>query len=558
MRIPGFCVYTILGLSLLLTLDRTLAWVEAAAQKDMRNGAPLNQGKVISAEEQAGPDLGAKIASADAALGSTAGVIKISRSGQVSNEVKLSPHHGLVCDDSNVTLTLTSAKSGIVQQSDTVVRGCTMSSTLADHGAVIFAQGAANVQVDAVTFRGGGNHIQYITVSNFLIKNTRHLSVTTPGASPISVAMSSHGQIDSPRIEAYTVPAGKSGVRLIGIKESSFVDVINPVLNGVDASTVPGCGGVSFSSTTNSTLRGGQIGGLKNCDGVLTESEEAKPPSSDISITNTVSSGINASQGAGHELHNGEGIDIFNSRRVQLSQVTTNGNGTFRGMRMPGIEISNSIDITISGCIANGNGGEGIRVDGSPQVTIKDFHTNHNGASGILVMPAFGKVSVTHGSPMVKWAPGSANITFSVVWPPQTKIAIAGVEYTVAKFQNTGALTLTKNFTGASGAYGYNVDSYVELADGGSLDNGQRHKGEPPNAGAGEREGIYFSGGYAGELVGRITGLHVGDTQTQKTQIYGIRLENRTRIIASGVSASGNLVGGVRDSPGRSKIQTVR
>jgi len=523
----------------------------------MRDGAQLNQGRVISADEQAGPDLGAKIANADTALGSAAGVIKVARSGQISDKVRLSEHHNLVCDDSNVALTLTSPKAGIVQQSDTAVRGCTMSSTLPDHGTVIFAQGAANVQVEGVTFHGGGYHIEYITVSNFIIKNTHHLSVTTPGASPISVSMSSHGRIDSPRIDAYTVPPGKSGVRLIGIKKSSFIDVINPDLNGVDASTVPGCGGVSFSSTTNSTLRGGHISGLKNCDGVLTESEE-NAPSSDIEISNTVSSGNNASHGAGHYLNNGEGIDIFNSRRVQLSQVTANGNGTFQGMRQPGIEISNSIAITISGCTANNNGGEGIRVDGSPQVTIKGFHTDNNGAAGILVMPAFGKVSATHGSPMVKWAPGSANITFSAVWPPQTKIAIAGAQYTVAKFQNTGELTLTKGFPGASGTYGYNVDSYVELADGESLDNGQRHKGEGPNQNAGEREGIYFSGGLASEVVGRITGLHVGDTQKQKTQTYGIRLENRTRIVASGVSASGNLVGGVRDSPGRSKIQTVR
>jgi len=58
--------------------------------------------------------------------------------------------------------------------------------------------------------------------------------------------------------------------------------------------------------------------------------------------------------------------------------------------------------------------------------------------------------------------------------------------------------------------------------------------------------------------MGRITQVHAGDTQGQKTQTYGIRIENHARIIANGVSAPGNLVAGVRDSPGRSKIQTVR
>jgi parallel beta-helix repeat protein len=543
-KIQGFCVYTLLALAFVIILDQALK-------------AQLNQGKVVSADEQPGQDLGAKITSADTALGSATGVIKVSRSGAIADRVRLSQHHALLCDGNNVTLTLTSAKAGIEQLSDTAVRGCTMSSTLPDHGAAIFSQGASNLQVEDVSFTGGGYHIEYNTVSNFLIKNTHHRSVTTVGASPIVVSMSSHGQINAPRIDAFVVPAGKGGVRLIGIKKSSFIDVINPVLNGVDASLVPGCGGVSFTATTNSTLRGGHISGLKNCDGVLTEST-GSDPSSDIEISDTDSSGNNSSPGAGHNHGNGEGFDIFNSRRVQLSKVTAQNNGTAPGMGQPGIEVSNSFEITINGCNASNNGGEGIKVDGAPKITIKNFQTNRNGATGIMVMPAFGKVSTTRGSRAVKWAPGSANITFSAVWPPQTKMIIAGKVYTVAEFQSTGELTLTTNFTGPTGVNGYNVDSTVELDNGEALDNGQRHKGQPANQASGEREGIYFSGGFSEEVLGHITQLRVGNTQSEKTQTYGIRVENRARIVASGVSASGNSVDGIRDSPHLSKIQTVR
>jgi parallel beta-helix repeat protein len=563
----------ILGSAFLCTLDQTLAGVDPGARSSRAitvnpatssaegiglglDGAQGSQGKVVSADEQSGHDLGAKIASADAALSLAAGVIKVTGSGQISDKVTLSEHHTLSCGN-NVTLTLASPNAGIVQRSDTTISGCTMASRLPHQGAAIFSQGTQHVQVEDVSFTGGGYHVEYNTVSNFVIKNTHHLSVTTLGASPISVVTSSHGQIDSPRIEAYTVTAGNSGVRLIGIKKSSFIDVINPVLNGVDATTVPGCGGVTFTATTNSTVRGGHISGLKNCDGVLVESS-GSDASSEIAITGTISSGNNSARGAGDHHANGEGFDIFNSRHVQLSQVTAQDNGRIPGMRQPGIEVSNSIDVTISECTVTNNGGEGIRVDGSPGVTIKDFHTNHNGAAGILVMPAFGNVDATRGSAMVKWAPGSANMTFSAVWPPQTKIAISKGVYTVAKLQSTGDLTLTTNFAEATGVYGYNVDSFVQLENGESLDNGQLHKGQPPNQGVGEREGVYFSGGRSGEVLGHITQLRAGDTQREKTQTYGIRVENQARILASGVSASGNLFGGVRDSPGRSKIQTVR
>jgi hypothetical protein len=65
---------------------------------------------------------------------------------------------------------------------------------------------------------------------------------------------------------------------------------------------------------------------------------------------------------------------------------------------------------------------------------------------------------------------------------------------------------------------------------------------------------VYFAGGFSGELTGRVTRLHAADTQDRKTQTYGIRVENRARIVAHSNSVADNLAGQIQDSPGRSSI----
>ena len=515
------------------------------------------QEAVIFADQQAGNDMGAKIAAANAALGSARGEIRVTRPGDISETITLWQNHDLVCAGDPVTLTLSTSSAQIIQQSDTRVRGCIFSSSETTRpwdGAEIVSQGTSNVESDDVTFIGGGDHIEYTHVSNFRIKNTRHISITATGAAPILIESSTHGQIISPRIEGYTVPAGHSGIRLMGIDRSSFVDVTDPVIKDVDASTVPGCGGVTFTASSHSTLRGGIISGLTNCDGVLTEST-GTAASSDIDISGTASIGNNAADGLGKNANNGEGFDIFNSKRVRLSQVTANDDGKSPNNRQPGIEVSNSSEISITNSISSDNGVDGIKIDGSPGVTISESHTNRNGGAGILVMPALGRVSVRKRSPIVDWAPGAANITFSAVWPVHTKIVIDGAVYTIASFQSTTRLTLTSNFSGRSGSYAYNVDSYAEITDSESNNNGQLSAGLPSDRNGGQREGIYFAGGFSGAITGRVTHLRATDTQKRKTQCYGIRVENHARIIANENAVAGNMAGGIRDSPGRSKIR---
>jgi len=517
--------------------------------------AEPDRGSVIFANQQPGNDLGAQIVAANAALGSAKGEIRVARSGTISEPISLLSNHDLVCAG-QVTLMLSTPTASISQHSNTRIQGCTLASNQIlppSEGAEILSHGTSHVQVDQVTFIGGGYHIKYDTVSNFSIKDTRHVSITATGGSPILIDSSTQGQIISAKIDGYVVPAGNLGIRLIGVNKSTFIAIRDPTIRDVDASTVPGCGGVTFTASHNSILRGGVIHGLKNCDGVLTESTGIAA-SSDIDIIGTVSADHNASPGLGKNANNGEGFDIFNSQRVRLSEVRANNNGETSGNHQPGIEVSNSREISIKSCIANDNGADGIKIDGSPGVSLAKSHTNHNGGAGILVMPALGRVSVTSGSPIVDWTPGGANITFSAVWPAGTKIVIGGAVYTVASFQSTTRLTLTNDLSAATAEYAYNVDSYVEIRGGESLDNGQRSAALPVTQNGGQREGVYFAGGFSGDITGRVTSLHAADTQRHKTQTFGIRIENHARIVAKDNAVSGNLAGGIKDSPGKSSI----
>jgi Right handed beta helix region len=512
---------------------------------------------IIFIDEQSGSDVGAKIIAADKLLGSKAGEIRVTNSGEILGPVVLSQNHALVCVGGQTKIKMSTASAAITQQSNTQVRGCTLISSqvsMPATGAELFSQGTSNVQVGDVTFIGGGYHIQYDAVANFTITQTRHVSITAPDTSPILIVSSSHGQIISPRIEGYITPVSQSGVRLIGIKQSQFIDVENPFIQNVDASTVPGCGGVSFTASSHSSVEGGVISGLNNCDGVLTESTGIEA-SSDISISGTVSIGHNPSMGAGKNANNGEGFDIFNSERVELSHVTARNNGTYSGNRQSGIEISNSNQIRVDSSTSSDNGVDGIRVDGSRAVTIANSKTNHNGAVGILVMPALGRVSVTTGAPIVNWVPGAANMTFSAVWPANTKIVIGTEVYTIAKRQSTTQLTLSADVSLVSGTYGYNVDSYAAIEGGDSLNNGQLSAGMPVDENPGRREGVYFSGGFSHEITGRVTGLNASDTQTRRTQTFGIRIENEARIVGKGNLLKGNLGRGIKDSPGESRIR---
>jgi len=511
------------------------------------------ESRTILADRQPGADMGAKIAAADAALGSNPGQIQVGQSGAISSAIMLSQNHELSCMNRQVVLTMSSDKAMIRQQSHTRIQNCEFASQQtappAGGGGEIFAQNASDLAVRNVTFSGGGHHILYHDVSNFRIENTHHTSITALSGAAIVIQSSNHGQIVAPQIHDFVEPDGSSFIRLIGIVKSDAIEVSDPVIRNVDSSTAKGCAGVGFSGSGDSSVKGGAISGLHNCDGVLTESVDMIA-SVGITISGTSVTDMDTGPGAGSHAGNGEGFDIFHSKGIRLSDITARNNGKFEGNRMPGLEVSASIHVEITNCDCSDNGLEGIRIDGSLWVNVNQCRTNNNGGAGIIVEPMFGNVAATNGSPEIEWAPGRANQHFSAVWPSGTKIIIEHTVYSVGTLESKNKITLTSGFAQPSGTYAYDVDSYAEIEGGESSNNGQR------GGGTGAREGVYFSSDNTSrQLLGQVRHLVARDTQSTKTQTYGIRVENSGHIVAEGNSIQGNLMGTIRDSPGRSTIR---
>ena len=119
-------------------------------------------------------DLGAQIAAADAALGTTTGEIPVTASGTISEgQVALSVGHDLVCND-QVIISLNPG-SYIYQNSHTRIKNCIISSSSTPITGEIQSV-RYNVELDSVTFVGGGNLVYWEGVTDFSISDSKVLS----------------------------------------------------------------------------------------------------------------------------------------------------------------------------------------------------------------------------------------------------------------------------------------------------------------------------------------------------------------------------------------------
>jgi len=479
-------------------------------------------------------DLGAQIAAADTDLDASAGQIWVTSSGTISTAVNLRKNHDLICVGSQVTLTMSTSSSSIVQSSHTRVKGCTFSSslTIAVKGEV-YSQNTTDVGAEDLTFIGGGTNIQYSSVTGFTITNPHVVSMTAPTFS-IEAFRSIDGQIISPQVEDFTWPATADGVELraIVVMNSSKVEVIDPVIRNIDATRVWTFGGVSFWGSTNSSLVGGILNGLKNGDGVVTEKGSA-----DIDISGTQSFGNSPSAGAGVNANDGDGFDIFNSARVHLSACNGRGNGIIGPHH--NIEIFTSTDVTVQDCDASDGAYAGVAVVGSPRTKLLGITANRNQSAGLAFTPALGTVN-TYGT-SVTFVSGES---FGMAWAPNTTIIINSGTYKIASVSGFTSLTLTTS-AGTQTGVTYSVDSYDGQVIGGEFSGNGLGLGV-----TGTREGVYLAGG----TTGLIQGITATDPKAMKTQTYGIRLENSARAVLTCNSLEGNLDGAIQDSVGESPV----
>jgi hypothetical protein len=251
----------------------------------------------------------------------------------------------------------------------------------------IFSQGTSNLQIDHVTFVGGGYQLALNTVSHFRIVQTRHEKLTAPGGA-ISIYECDHGTLREPRVEGASTwhwPAFSSSLRAIGISSSQYIDVESPIVRDLDGTEVAGFGALSFSGSNHVNLVGGQLVNNKGGDGFVSEGG-----STDVNIVGTVSSGNGGPGGAGTNGGQGDGFDIFNSARVHLSSCTAVGNGLWTTNPHTGIEVVSSCDVTVEGCDASSGGGNGVSIGGSPRVALMGVSSQSNASDGLYVYATTG------------------------------------------------------------------------------------------------------------------------------------------------------------------------
>src|SRR5439155_15363729 len=115
--------------------------------------------------------------------GAGVGEIPVTASGTISEgKVSLSVGHDLVCND-DVTIFL-NAGSYLYQNSHTRIKNCIISSTSIPISGEIQSVNTDHVELDNVTFEGGGNLVYWDRVETFRISDNKVVSITA--ANPVT------------------------------------------------------------------------------------------------------------------------------------------------------------------------------------------------------------------------------------------------------------------------------------------------------------------------------------------------------------------------------------
>ncbi len=509
--------------------------------------------RIIIADFRAGADVGAKIQRADSDLGSSKGQIWVFGSGTVTeNPVKIGPNHDLVCVGNHAILTFAGA-AWVQQSSNTRIKNCTILSaqtSIPNVGhAEIYAAGVSNVEVDNVSFSGGGGHVFYNAVTNATIRHTHHTGeITVKGAiaQPIAVSelggASSHVRIIEPQISEVIFGASDFQNNAIGVT-GSYIDVINPLIRKNDASTVSTSGGIAFSGCSHCNLVGGRITDNVNMDGLLIQGNgAANAPSVDITASRFVSTGNSNTGGIGKNYGTGDGIDIFNAEHVRISSCIARNNGNYALNRHNSADIYEASDIVISDCDLSNSGQLGVQIVGGLRTKLIANQINENGSAGVVAQPQTQIVN-TNGTAVTYISGGNG---FGIGWPANTDIEINNVVYAIASITDSNHLTLRTPAGVQKGVTSSVESTELQILRSNINNNGQRQLG-PQN-----QEGIVLTGGSSAYVEG-VTALDTRATQA-KTQTYGYRTDNTASGTLVGNNFSGNLLAPYLDNTGLSKF----
>jgi parallel beta-helix repeat protein len=485
-------------------------------------------------------DLGAQIEAADAALGSNPGQIIVSSSGTISEgQVSLSAGHDLVCMN-QPTISL-DAGSYLYQNSNTSINNCIISSTATPINGEIQSVNTQQVQLNGVTFIGGGNLVYYSGVTNFTISDNQVTSITAAYAAA-GIAQNgyyltncSQGSINNLVVTGFVFPAGAASYPgIIALFSSSEIAINNPSINNVDASYDFGGSGIQINGSSGITINGGTINNNAKVDGVTSQSWGSNPPSPSSNLTiKDLTTSYDGLQGLNTTapLTLGDGLDIINTRHVRISNCTIFGSG-YIGNRQPGIWLFLDDDVVVSNCQIEGNSGGGIYISGSPSVRLINNTVRNNQVDGTFTEAQIG-LGTSAGS-TVTWTYGVTG-GFSLAWVPGTPFVFDGVTYKVTSVTDNLHIVVTPAPPSHSTPAQWEADSINEEILGGVIeDNGQGLLGGQTQVGI----------DWADSTTGIISGVTSINTGTG-SQLWGLELDNHATAILTNDNFSGNIQGGI-------------
>jgi Right handed beta helix region len=479
-------------------------------------------------------DVGAQIAAQDAALGAAAGEIHITASGTISEgKVSLSVGHDLVCDD-QVTISLT-AGSYLYQNSHTRITNCIISSTTTPIKGEIQSANTDHVELHGVTFVGGGNSVYWDGVTDFVIADTKIVSITASDPatkemmSGILLMKCTRGQVNNLSSGNFVFPVSASNGGILRMDLSSEITVNNPVIQNVDASFTPGGAAIMIQGSTHIAINGGVITGNANMDGILGQTYNSNIPSSYLTITGVNSSyngaaGLNQVQGV-----LGDGIDLIEMSHVLVSHCTIIGTGSPLN-KQPGIWIFIDEGVEIADTEVSDGSTGGIAAAGSRNVQLTRVTANRNREQGVFA--EFQGGTATNVGPAVTWA-GGVSGGFGVSWAPGTPFSLDGVNYPIASVTDNLHLTLMTSPPDHASPVAWAVETTIDIRDSVIEDNGLAQVGGQ------EQTGISWADATTGTISG-VTSTNTGVGH----QLYGLRLDNTSWAHLSNNNFSGNLNGG--------------
>jgi hypothetical protein len=482
-------------------------------------------------------DLGAQIAAADAKLGAGVGEIPVIASGTISEgKVSLSVGHDLVCND-HITIFL-NAGSYLYQNSHTRIKNCIISSTSTPISGEIQSVDTDHVELDNVTFVGGGNLVYWDRVNNFRISDNKVVSITAANSVTNTVQNGfylvncSQGVVDHLMASSFVFPVGPAGIpAILSLNLSHDITINNVSISNVDASFTFGGSGIQVNGSSHITIQGGVITHNAKMDGITTESWGKTTPSYDITITDLDAS-YNGGQGlnTGAPLSLGDGIDIINSGHVRISNCKILGSG-YVGNQQPAIWLFLDDDVVVANSDLSDSSMGGIDIAGSQNVILIDNSINRNQASGTFSEAQIG--TATSVGPKVTFA-GGVSGSFGLPWRTGTPFVLDGVTYAIASVLDEEHIVLTSSPPDHPSPVTWLVNTNNEQLIGDVInDNGLGRFGGQLQVG--------ISWGDATN--GTISGVTAIDTGAG-TQLYGLEFSSTASAILSGNTFSPNLEAG--------------